>query len=42
MLRSVLLDYNPIVNLYIKLISKVGILADFADYVRSLLFNKDD
>lgn len=42
MLRSVLLDYNPVVNLYTKLISKIGIVGDFADYVRSLLFNKDD
>lgn len=42
MLRSVLLDYNPVVNLYTKLISKVGILADFADYIRSFLFNNDD
>lgn len=42
MLMSMLIDHNPVVGLFTNLVSKVGIVGDFASYLRSLLFNKDD
>jgi hypothetical protein len=41
-LKTVLVDYNPVAQLLTKAVSKVGLLGDFADYLRSLLFTKDD
>ena len=42
MLKTVLLDYNPIVHVTSKLLNGAPILADAADYIRSLIFEKDD
>ena len=42
MLKTVLLDYNPIAQLINKTIPKSTLISDLASYLRSLLFNKDD
>jgi len=42
MLKTVLLDYNPIVYTFNKLLTHAPLLADTADYLRSLIFEKDD
>ena len=39
---SFLLDYNPVIALLNKLTEKAAVLADAADYLRSLIFPKDD
>lgn len=42
MLKSTLLDYNPVARLFSGIVSTIAPLGDFATYIRSLLFNKDD
>lgn len=42
MLKSVLLDHNPVVSLFSTLTSKIAVFGDLTNYLRSLLFNKDD
>ena len=42
MIKTVLLDYNPFVRLFSNLTEKVSILGETSNYLRSLLFNKDD
>lgn len=42
MLKSVFLDHNPIVSLYSSLTEKLPLFGDFAGYIRSLLFAKED
>lgn len=42
MLKSVLLDHNPVVSLFSTLTEKISVFGDFSNYIRSLLFNKDD
>jgi len=42
MLKSVLLDYNPVAFLLNQLVTKVPIIGDLSDHIRGLLFSKDD
>lgn len=42
MLKDVLLDYNPIIKITNGLFSSVPLLADIADHIKGLIFNKDD
>lgn len=42
MLKSVLVDYNPVALLLNQLVSKVPVLGELSDHFRSLLFSKDD
>lgn len=42
MLRSILVDYNPVAQVALKIAERWGLAADIFDYLRSLLFNKND
>lgn len=42
MLKSVLVDYNPVAQLLNKLVTKVNVLAELADYLKELLYEYED
>lgn len=42
MLKSVLIDYNPVFHIFDKLTNKLGIVGDLSSYLRELIFDKDD
>jgi len=42
MLKTLLVDNNPIAQLVNGLFNKFQLLADLSDYLKKLLFNKDD
>jgi len=42
MLKSVLIDYNPIALLINKTFEKVSLFADISNYIKNLIFDKDD
>lgn len=42
MLKSTLIDYNPVAMFFSRIASTVTPLGDLASYIRSLLFNKND
>ena len=42
MLKTALLDYNPVAQLINSNLPKSSLISDLSDYLRSLLFNKPD
>ena len=42
MLKTVLVDYNPVALLLNQLVTKVPVLGELSDHLRGLLFSKDD
>jgi len=42
MLKTVLVDYNPLALLLDKIFSKVTVLGDISNHVKDLLYTKED
>ena len=42
MLKRIFVDYNPVVPLFSKLLDRLTILGDFANYLKDIIFNKED